>query len=330
VDPSDLKFFTPGEEPPPAFNKVGHWKPNKLNQEWPPTKPKLAFSNLCGNFAKVYPKSKLDQQSFKDPPIRGVWEHKDGMDDSDWDKIGVVLTTEPEGVVNGIVAVEEGVKPDKAGHLDPSDLKFFTPDEEPPPNYNKVGHWRPTKAKGWPPVEPAPVKSKSLRTVGKLKIPGFDKSPDRGIIYPQKKAPVNQDLTKEPIIAKGVWKFSKPENQPKDADSWMPAAVEMFENGNEPHDFDDKKEHGVWGVDPAVEGKIHSKPSDLWFYPPDEKVHKDFKPIGKWRPSTKDKPEWSYPPKPIGKIEDTRKFKKFEPNRGNVGKLRLPSFFKDK
>jgi len=328
VDPCDLKFFPPGEQPPPAFNKVGHWRPNKLNQEWPPTKPKLTLPNFSGDYAKVFPQSKLELSTFKDPPLMGVWKHNGDTDDSDWSPMGVFITKEPEGEFHGIVAVEEGVKPDKAGRLDPSDLKFFTPEEEPPANYHKVGHWRPAKAVGWPPSEP--TRARSIRNVGKLNIPGFDKTPDRGVVYPRSQAPESHDDSKEQIIAKGVWKWSKPENKPKDSESWMPSTVEMFEDGSEPHDWDDNKQHGVWGVSPNVDGKVNSKPSDVWFYPPNEKVDKDFKPIGKWRPSTKDKPEWSYPPKPVRKIEDKREFKRFEPTRGSVGKLRVPSFFKNK
>ena len=51
----------------------------------------------------------------------------------------------------------------------------------------------------------------------------------------------------------------------------------------------------------------------MWFYPPKEKPDKGFVPIGKWRPSRKgDKEEWSYPPKPVGKVEDKREFKELD------------------
>jgi hypothetical protein len=350
LDPSDLKFFTPGEEPPPKYNKVGHWRPGKLNQDWPPSKPKApvkpppkrivrdfekpALPSFDGSFAKVFPESKLHERSKKDPPLAGVWKHNDDTDDTDWEPMGVIITKDPPSDLDkdefhGIVAVEDGVKPDKTGKLNPSDLKFFTPGEEPSPKYNKVGHWRPGNKVGWPPVKPSTARN--LRNVGKLNLPSFDGIPDLGVIYPRSQAPESHDETKEQIIAKGIWKWSKQEKNPEDSESWMPSNVELYEDGNEPHDWDDKQTNGVWGVNPDVDAKVNTRPSDLWFYPPNEKTDEGFEPIGKWRPSKKsEKEEWSYPPKSVGRVEDKREFKEFERSQNSVGKLRMPSFYKGK
>ena len=348
LDPKDLEFFTPGEEPSPKISKADHWhwRPGKLNQDWPPVskkeerrpsrkireyeKPTLA--TFDGAMAKVVPKSKAHERSKKDPPLVGVWEHNDDeVDDSNWQPINVVISKDPpsdleDGDFTGIVAVEEGVKPDKAGKLDPSDLKFFTPSEEPPPNFNKVGHWRPQKLKaGWPPVQSS--SSRSLRNVGKLNLPNFDGIPETGVVYPPSQVPGTHGEEKD-VIAKGTWKWSKPENKPNDAETWMPSHVELYENGDEPHDWDDKKTHGDWGVNPDAEPG-HTKPSDLWFYPPGEKPDEDFEPIGKWRPSKKLlKTEWSWPPKSVGKVSDTREFKEFQSPVRRVGKLKIPGIFK--
>ena len=350
LDPSDLKFFTPGEKLPPKYNKVGHWRPGKLNQDWPPSKPKPpvkpsskrivrdfekpALPSFDGSFAKVFPVSKLHERSKKDPPLAGVWKHSDDTDDTDWEPMGVIITKDPpsdldEDEFHGIVAVVDGVKPDKTGKLDPFDLKFFTPGEELPPKYNKVGHWRPGNKVGWPPVKPSTARS--LRNVGKLNLPSFDGIPDLGVIYPRSQAPDTHDETKGQIIAKGIWKWSKPENKPKDSEAWVPSNVELYEDGNEPHDWDDNQTNGVWGVNPNVDAKVNTKPSDLWFYPPNEKTDEGFEPIGKWRPSKKlVKEVWSYPPKSVGRVEDKRQFKEFERSQNSVGKLRMPSFFKNK
>jgi len=354
LDPSDLAFFTPGGEPPPQYNKVGHWRPGKLNQDWPPTKlkptvkpppkrivrdfEKPALPSFDGSFAKVFPVSKLHERSKNDPPLAGVWKHSDDTDDTDWEPMGVIITKDPPldldedefHGVHGVVAVEDGVqKPDKTGKLDPSDLKFFTPGEELPPKYNKVGHWRPGNKVGWPPVKPSTARS--VRNVGKLNLPSFDGIPNLGVIYPRGQAPETHDETKEQIIAKGIWKWSKPENKPKDSEAWVPSKVELYEDGNEPHDWDDNQTNGVWGVNPDVDAKVNTKPSDLWFYPPNEKPDEGFEPIGKWRPSKKVVKEvWSYPPKSVGRVEDKRQFKEFERSPNSVGKLRMPSFFKNK
>ncbi len=338
LDPTDICFFLPDEEPPPAFNKVGHWRPGRVLEEFPPIgtyddesseivqdveKPSLP--SFDGDYAKVYPKSKVHEKSIKDPKVTGVWEHNDDTDDTDWDPIGVIITNDPpsEGDFHGIVAAEEDAKPNKVGKLDPSQLKFFTPGEEPPANYTKLGHWTPATKSEWPPSKP--FSGRSLRNVGKLNLPDFDGVPESGVIYPRSQAPESHDAKQ--IIAKGIWKWSKPEHKPKDAESWIPSKVDMYENGNEPHDWDETQSSGVWGVNPDVDTNAKTKPTDLWFYPPNEEPDEGFEPIGKWRPK---KAEWSYPPKSIGKVKDTRTFKEFERSPNSVGKLRVPSFFKGK
>lgn len=336
LNPNDLKFFTPEEEPPSNYNKVGHWRPGKLNQDWPPVKPDVTLPSFNGDVCRVVPLSRLDEATFKDPPLMGVWKHSDGTDDSDWDPIDCIITKNPPANLDstdfhGIVAVKEDTKPNKVGKLDPSDLKFFTPGEEPSPNYKKVGHWSPISKAAYPPVKASP--GRSLRDVGKLKIPGFDRVPDTGVVFPRRQAPDNHDDKEEQIIAKGVWKWSKPENKPEDSNKWMPSAVQLFENGNEPHDWVDFETHGVFGVNPDVDldSKMNIKPTDLWFYPPKEEIDEGFEPIGKWRPSKKgERAEWSWPPKPIGKVKATHQFSQFERSPRGVGKLRVPSFFKGK
>jgi hypothetical protein len=133
---------------------------------------KPTLPSFDGQFAKVFPKSKLQDRSLKDLKLRGVWEHNGDFDDTDWEPIGVFITSDPpEGEFQGIVAVEEGVKPDEYGKLDPSHLKFFTPGEDPPSNYNKVGHWRPGKRADWPPGQAS--SGPKIRDVGKLRVPSF-------------------------------------------------------------------------------------------------------------------------------------------------------------
>lgn len=337
LDPEDIFFFLPDEDPPPAFTKVGYWRPGRVLNKFPPTgegedpdtnvrdvgKPSLP--SFDGDYAKVFPKSKLHEQSIKDPQLAGVWEHNDDTDDTDWDPIGVIITNETpsDGEFHGIVAAEEDAKPNKVGKLDPSQLRFFTPGEEPPAHFTKLGHWTPAIKSEWPPSDPS--RGRSLRNVGKLNLPDFDGIPESGVIYPRSQAPESHDAKQ--IIAKGVWKWSKSENKPDDAESWIPSKVDMYENGNEPHDWDEKQSNGVWGVNPGVDANSNTKPTDLWFYPPNEKPDEGFEPLGKWRPK---KAEWSYPPKSIGKVEDKRKFKEFTRTENSVGKLRMPSFFKGK
>ena len=132
LDPKDLEFFTPGEEPSPEISKADHWhwRPGKLNQDWPPVSKKEerrpsrkireyekpTLPTFDGAMAKVVPKSKAHERSKKDPPLVGVWEHNDDeVDDSNWQPINVVISKDPpsdleDGDFTGIVAVEEGVK----------------------------------------------------------------------------------------------------------------------------------------------------------------------------------------------------------------------------
>ena len=322
LNPSDISFFTPGEEEPPAFNKVGHWRPGKLKQGWPPMTqkepPKRIVRDLekpglpsfDGDYAKVVPKSKVHETSIEDPPVVGVWEHNDDTDDYDWEPIGVIIANDPpsDEDFHGIVAAEEGAKPDKIGKLDPADLKFFTPGEQPPPNYKKLGHWTPAKKSEWPPSKPS--SRRTFRRVGKLNLPHFGGVPETGIIYHRSKAPESHDTTHDQVIAKGIWKWSKPENEPQNSESWLPSKVDLCEYGNEPPHWDNKNSYGVWGVNPNADARAYTMPTDLWFYPPNENSDKGFEPIGKWRPSKK--AEWSYPPQNVGKVEDKREFREFE------------------
>ena len=112
---------------------------------------------------KVVPESQVPSTQEEGAPLTGVWKHNDNdTDDTDWEPMLVDISTDPPsdlspGEPRGILAVEDGVEPDEDGYLDPSDLKFFTPGEEPPPNYNQVGHWRPGKLnQEWPPKKPTP------------------------------------------------------------------------------------------------------------------------------------------------------------------------------
>ena len=333
VDPKDICFFLPDEEPPLNFNKVGFWKPVLPPSPKKPSPKKIArdlgeaeFPSLDGDIAKVVPKSKIEHRSIKDPKLVGVWEHNDDTDDSDWEPLHVIISNDPppDTAFSGIVAVEEGVKLNAVGKLDPADLKFFTPGEDPPTTYRKLGHWVPVEKSAWPPVKPS---IKNVRIVGKLNLPNFDGIPEIGVIFSRSQAPDSHDDGKGQIVAKGIWKWSNPENKPEDAESWIPSKVDMCETGNEPPDWHDDEEQGVWGVNPNADENEYTKPTDIWFYPPNEKPDEGFVPIGKWRPR---KREWSYPPKPIGKVEDKRKFKEFTRSQNKVGKLRIPSFYKGK
>jgi len=122
-----------------------------------------------GDLATVTPLSKLTERKRKDGPLMGVWKHNDDTDDSNWKPMSVVLTKDPpvdNDKFGGIVAVEDGVKPNNSGKIDPSDLNFFTPGEEPPSNFETVGHWKPATTASWPPRQPR--RGSSLRNVGKI------------------------------------------------------------------------------------------------------------------------------------------------------------------
>ena len=101
----------------------------------------------------------------------------------------------------------------------------------------------------------------------------------------------------------------------------------MYEIGNEPFDFDEKKPHGFWGTNPNADIEGECKPSDLWFYPPNEKLDPGLQPAGKWTfPTNKD-----WPPRRVSTLEIPKMEywagKSPEKKKTSVGKLTIPKTF---
>jgi hypothetical protein len=328
LDPNDLKFYPPGEKPRGKFNKVGHWRPKKLNQEWPPGKPR--FPDL--DKATVFPKSNFPISQSKDDRDKGVWKHNDNTDDSDWEPLDVVITKEPvpflePGEPNGIVAVQEGTKPNKVGKLDPNDLKFFTPGEKPPPAFNKLGHWRADKLnQEWPPGK------KTAKSQFERKPKPFEKASllsfdgDLATVTPLSK--LSERKRKDgPLV--GVWKH----NDDTDDSKWEPMSIVLTKDPPAGNDQFGGIVAVEDGVKPNNAGKVD--PSDLKLFTPGEEPPSNFEKVGHWKPAT----TASWPPtqprrgsslRNVGKIVDQRKSKEFTKPDNAVGKLRMPSFFKNK
>ena len=288
--------------------------------------------------------------SAQSTPVRGVWKHTDGTDDTNWNPMDVLVSKkspqdlQPEES-HGILAIAEGLNPKSVGRLRPDQMKFLPPGTSNPPAFFKVvGYWR--SKDDWPPVKPQPAIESITNDVGKLKLEEIwaEKIPTTAIVYPRNDAPdCHDDPDKEIIIAKGTWKFSEDKPEPEGADTWVPTYVQLDLDGSfhyveDDNNIDDEDEdendmyesfcekpHGVWGLNPSEDANA-ANPSDLWFYPPDEEMDDDFKPIGKWKMMK----ESLWPPKSIGQVRDMRKFKQYKGSLNNVGKLKMPAFFSGK
>jgi len=276
LNPADLKFFGPGEKPSPTFNKIAFWRPGKLNKDWPPVK----MPDISGP-AKVVPMSKVPKSQGRDDPLTGVWKHNDDTDDANWDQMDVVITKEPvaflePGEPHGVVAVKEGVKPNKVGKLDPADLKFFSPGAEAPSTYNKVGHWRARQLNQiYPPSKPTwPDVSGPARVV------------------PMSKAPKSQGV---PLT--GVWKHT----DDTDDSEWSP--MDVIITKDPPSDLGKREPHGIVAVDRDAKlnkvGKLN--PEDLAFFSRSSEPPPAFTAWGHWRPRKKSSQEWppTTKPKPL-------------------------------
>ena len=327
-----------GIEPWFNFNDVQDGrKPRPKRRPEPREEPGYFETDFDPFPATIVPESKAS--SAQSTPLRGVWKQVDGTNDNGWDPMDVVVSKrlptdlEPEEP-RGILAIAECLNPKAVGKLRPDQLKFLPPGKKPPPFFKAVGHWRPLLKNGdWPPVT-APIE-KITKDVGKIKLEEIwaEKIPSMAIIYPRNDAPDCQDKDKEIIIAKGTWKFSEDKPEPEGADTWVPTYVQLDLNGSVHNcevetSYDDNEQerpHGVWGMNPADDANA-ATPTDLWFYPPDEEMDEDFRPIGKWKMMK----ESLWPPKSIGHVVDKRKFKQYKGSLNNVGKLKMPAFFSGK
>eukprot|EP00980_Cylindrotheca_fusiformis_P031246 scaffold26060_cov211-Cylindrotheca_fusiformis.AAC.2 len=281
------------------------------------------------NKATVFPRQNAPiKQRDDDDESRGVWKSQKELPD-DWrpQKVDIYpfKINFDEGTPNGVWGVNPSVKPNKDGQYDPKDLWFYPPGEMPENDEECVpcGKWsyREFSDKKWPPPK------KNKRVVGKLPPIWKEHIPPKAIIYPRRQAP---KVHGKNDVARGIWRFPKGEEKTESAEdskeNWVPCDVQMYEDGDEPEDWDVERPCGVWGISANVDSNDH-KPTDMWFYPPNVEPEEGFIPVGKWRLP----PKKPWPPRSIGTIEHpTYEFTKVEKKQTKVGKLKLPDFLSGK
>mmetsp|Transcript_40360 Transcript_40360/g.97456 ORF Transcript_40360/g.97456 Transcript_40360/m.97456 type:complete len:545 (-) Transcript_40360:52-1686(-) len=339
--PGKLMFLAPDAEPDPVDCKpVGHWRPGRLRQGWPPTgdggEPrkvgKLPKWQAGGGWktsnAIVYPKRSAPNVSFGGTS-RGVWKSKKPVDDK-WKAQPVTLHKgEPDiddDRPQGVWGTDPAAKPNEFGQFKPKDLHFYPPGETPEDEKECVvqGKWYFAEKSAWPPS----TDSSGGRNVGKLRMSSLIPQ-QKATVFPLKKAPKRSSTGS---IPNGVWKFKDKEAEKK-ANKWIPTDVEVVKNGEEPSDWNEEgRTSGVWGVSAKTDPDDKDlKPADVHFYPPDEEPEEDFKPVGKWRVQARK----SWPPAAVGRSLSPKK----QPERESeiaakearrVGKLQLPGAFSGK
>ncbi|CAJ1954371.1 unnamed protein product [Cylindrotheca closterium] len=339
IAPGKLIFLAPDATPDPVDCKpVGHWRPGRLGQGWPPTgdggEPrkvgKLPKWQAGGGWktgnAIVYPKKSVPNVNFGGTS-RGVWKSKNSVDDK-WKAQPVTLYKGDPDIDDdrpqGVWGTDPGAKPDVLGQWKPKDLHFYPPGESPENDKECVvqGKWSFAEKSSWPPS----TESKTGRSVGKLNMSKL-MSHQKATVFPIKKAPKRSNSGG---ATNGVWKF-KDKDAERKASKWIPANVEVVKNGEEAHDWnDDGRPNGVWGVSAKTDPDDKDlKPTDVHFYPPDEKPEEDFKPVGKWRVT----PRSSFPPTSVSRslspMPDSKEEAAAKEAR-KVGKLQLPGAFSGK
>jgi hypothetical protein len=239
--------------------------------------------------------------------IKGVWTFEPGSSNllsdvtASWKPQAVwIYKTGNEPAVrdlaspHGVWGIAPGENPDEDGFYAPSDTWFYAPGETPPENddWQPQGTWSAPGA-DWPPS----------RESSKKKLPetkrSDSKEPRSAWVFPQKKI-TKQALEKDK--PKGFWKYA-PGKKVMDAGK-NPKEVLMYENGEEPSNFDQSK-GGMWGYAPGAEPDEDGNyaPSDIWFFAPKETPPEDWRPIGIWtfkvasKEPAKNNPKPTTPPK---------------------------------